>query len=300
MKCFPFLTCGAFLLLQLLLMGAWPEHRVAPHCWHLLDSHWKQKEPWLPAQHPILGAGTRVSWPPSKTLSPGLASRCQHISPQSYSLAAPLRVILALSQRDLTLCGARIRPLGRGPSCGASPGWRGAISGARSGCNSPPIEQLQGLAGAQHSAGGTQGSGTRCPPAPIPVTVPGHALAVARTARAALFHFLPLSLRIVSHSVPGDYLSCNPDPCSLLCSILAGLMGCSVLSSEPCSSSRPWGTLIAALSRFLPSFIKKERGKKKKSPEANPSCLFLKPNPTSSMLSNCFPPALSLRPLGPL
>lgn len=125
-------------MLQIVLMGAWPEHRAAPHCSQLEEHHWKQKEPWLPAQHPILGAGTRVSWPPSKTLSPGLASRCQHISPQSYSLAAPLRVIPALSQQDLTLRGARIRPLGQGPSCGTSPGWRGAMSGASSGCKSPP------------------------------------------------------------------------------------------------------------------------------------------------------------------
>lgn len=148
MKCFPFLTCGAFLLLQILLMGAWPEHRAAPHRWQLLDSqleenHWKQKEPWLPAQHPILGAGTWVSWPPSKTLSPGLASRCQRIGPQSYSLVAPLRVIPALSQWDLTLCGAKIRPLGRSPSCGASPGWRGAISGAKSGCKSPSLSSCR-------------------------------------------------------------------------------------------------------------------------------------------------------------
>lgn len=180
-------------MLQIVLMGAWPEHRAAPHCSQLEEHHWKQKEPWLPAQHPILGAGTRVSWPPSRTLSPGLASRCQHISPQSYSLAAPLRVIPALSQQDLTLCGARIRPLGQGPSCGTSPGWRGAMSGASSGCKSPPFSSCRAWLESSAVLGTHRGAAHTVPLLPSQCQR-GHALAVARTASAALIHFLPPSL----------------------------------------------------------------------------------------------------------
>jgi len=274
----------------------------------------RRRESWLPAQHPISGAGTRVSWPPSQTQSPGLASRCQRIGPGNYPLAAPRRVN-PHRYPGRTLRRGRIRPftacvsqmiflpfsprdpveaIPQGPVLGeAGPG-----SGARAGLRVPP--HLLGFAGgwlepsAAREAGGE--AGTHCPPAPIPMPTRGYGedTCAAQFPSLGIVSLCPspgtAQLGAQSDAVlPALKRSCR------VRGMLGALLG-ALIFLYATGNSQHSSELLSSL--FL--LIKKKREEKKKSPEASPSCLFLKPSPTSNMLSNCFPPALSLRPLSPL
>lgn len=64
-----------------------------------------------------------------------------------------------------------------------------------------------------------------------------------------------------------------------------------MLSSEPCSSSRPRETLSTALSCFLLFFIKKKKKGEKKKPRSKPFMSIFKTQPHQQYAFQLFPPS---------